>query len=263
VSPSSQHARRAAARRRYQKYQQRQAHKQRRRRLLRGAGIGVVVLALVAGVAFWGYTALSGDSQPTPADALPTPSVSPVAGCTPAEVVPITDPQQFQAPKQVLGKGPATLTLATNCGDVVIQLDTKAAPQNANSLAFLAERGYFDGTACHRLVTGGLFLLQCGDPTYSSSGTPGYTVPDENVPGRGKYPVGTVAMAEPPGGDAGSQFFIVYGDTSLPPNYTIVGEVTQGLPQVKKIAAAGTTNGEPDGEPAQKVVIESATVTSG
>ncbi|HUW16327.1 MAG TPA: peptidylprolyl isomerase [Actinomycetes bacterium] len=260
MSPSSQQARRAAARRRYERYQERQARKHRRRHLLQRVGIGVVVLAVVAGVGFWGYSSfLSGDDQPSP-EALPSPSVSQAQGCTEATVVPIADPQQFEAPKQVLGKGPATLTLATNCGDIVIELDTKKAPDNANSLAFLAEKGYFDATGCHRLTTSGLFVLQCGDPTYTGSGGPGYTVPDENVPPDGKYPAGVVAMAEPGGGQAGSQFFIVYEDTTLPPAYTVVGRVTQGLPAVKRVAQVGTAGGAPDGEPVQKVVIESATV---
>ena len=263
MSPSSQQARRAAARRRYERYEQRQAQKRRRRQRLQRAGIGVVVLALVAGVGVWGYSAfLAGDDEPAP-EALPTPSVGTAEGCTDATVVPVADPQQFDAPKQVLGKGPATLTLATNCGDIVISLDTKNAPNNANSLAFLAEKGYFDATGCHRLTTGGLFVLQCGDPTYSGSGGPGYTVADENVPADGSYPEGVVAMAEPGGGEAGSQFFIVFGDTTLPPAYTVVGQVTKGLPAVKRVAELGTAGGAPDGEPAQPVVIESATVSSG
>ena len=264
MSPSRKQAQRAAARERYEKYLQRRQQKLHRKQLIRRGAYLALAAALVVGLGFWGFSALGSDDDV--AALVPSPTASPTdvvaaKGCTPATVVPVTDPQQFDAPKQVLDPGPATLALSTNCGDLSIALETKAAPKNSNSLAFLAEQGYFDGTACHRLTTAGIFVLQCGDPGFGSGPGPGYTTTDENVPADGVYAAGTVAMAEPSTGDAGSQFFIVYQDSTLPPNYTTVGEVTEGLDAVKAVAEAGVTGGGSDGAPAQPVVIETATVT--
>jgi peptidyl-prolyl cis-trans isomerase B (cyclophilin B) len=155
----------------------------------------------------------------------------------------------------------ASLTLATNCGDIVIALDP-AAPATVASEVFLAQQGFYDSTQCHRLTTDGIFVLQCGDPAGDGTGGPGYTVPDENLPadGAANYPAGTVAMANAGPGTAGSQFFIVYQDTTLPGDYTIWGTVTSGLDIVQEIASVGTEDGGADGPPRQPVFIESATV---
>ena len=157
-----------------------------------------------------------------------------------------------------------TLTLATNCGDVVIDTLPAEAPATVASMAFLTEEGYFDLTACHRLTTEGIFVLQCGDPAGNGTGGPGYSIPDENLPAEGEanYPAGTVAMANAGPGTGGSQFFIVYEDTTLPSGYTIWGKVTKGLDVVQGIAAAGVEGGGTDGPPAQRVVIEKATLTT-
>ena len=158
--------------------------------------------------------------------------------------------------------GPATsITLTTNCGDIVIAVDPKAAKTVASE-AFLAKSGFYDNTVCHRLTTQGIFVLQCGDPKGDGTGGPGYSVPDENLPtaSDNNYPAGTVAMANAGPGTGGSQFFIVYGDTSLPGDYTIWGKVTSGLDIVKNVAAVGTADGSADGSPKQPVFIESATV---
>jgi len=263
VSPSKKQAQRAAARQRYEKYLQRREHKLHRKQLVRRTIYVVLALSLVAGMSFWAFAVFADDNPPA-ADAAPTPSSTETVtakGCKPATVVPVTDVPQFDAAEQVLDPGSATMTLATNCGDIRIALDTKNAPNNANSLAFLAEQGYYDGSACHRLTTAGIFVLQCGDPGLGSGPGPGYTTADENVPADGVYPAGTVAMAEPQGADAGSQFFIVYEDSTLPPNYTVVGEVTKGLDAVKSVAKVGVEAGGADGAPVQPVVIDSVTVT--
>ena len=154
-----------------------------------------------------------------------------------------------------------TLTLSTNCGEIVIALDP-AASATVSSEVFLAQQGFYDNTTCHRLTTSGIFVLQCGDPAGNGTGGPGFTVPDENLPadGANNYPAGTVAMANAGPGTAGSQFFIVYDDTTLPPDYTIWGTVTSGLDLVQEIASVGTVDGGPDGAPRQPVFIESATV---
>jgi len=156
-----------------------------------------------------------------------------------------------------------TLTLATNCGDIVIATEPSKAPITVNSMVFLANEGYFDLTACHRLTTEGIFVLQCGDPAGNGTGGPGYSIPDENLPpeGTANYPAGTVAMANAGPGTGGSQFFIVYEDTTLPSGYTIWGRVNEGLDVVQGIAAAGVEGGGSDGPPAQKVTIITAEVS--
>ena len=135
-----------------------------------------------------------------------------------------------------------TARVVTNCGTIIVALDGKHAPHTVNSFSFLASKGYFTNTPCHRLTTSGIFVLQCGDPTGSGSGGPGYTLPDENLKGA-TYPAGTVAMAntgQPHTG--GSQFFFVYANTNLPPQYTPFGHVTAGLDVLTRIAKAGTNN---------------------
>ena len=126
----------------------------------------------------------------------------------------------------------------------------------------LAGQGYFNNSPCHRLTTQGIFVLQCGDPTGTGTGGPGYTIPDENLAGA-TYPAGTFAMAntgQPHTG--GSQFFICYADTPLPPQYTPFGHVTQGLEVLKAIAANGEddSNGPGDGKPKKPVIIQTFTV---
>lgn len=161
------------------------------------------------------------------------------------------------------GAAAKSITFTTNCGDIVIALDP-AAPATIASEAFLARDGFYDNTQCHRLTTSGIFVLQCGDPAGDGTGGPGYTVPDENLPAEGtaNYPAGTVAMANAGTGTSGSQFFIVYDDTTLPSGYTIWGTVTEGLDMVKEIASVGVADGGGDGTPRQPVFIESATVQS-
>lgn len=160
------------------------------------------------------------------------------------------------------GASAGTLTLITNCGDIVIDLLASKAPATVASFDFLANEGFFDATACHRLTTSGIFVLQCGDPAGNGTGGPGYQIPDENLPAEGEanYPAGTVAMANAGPGTGGSQFFLVYEDTTLPSGYTIFGQITEGLDVIRAVAEAGVADGGADGLPAQPIVIESATV---
>ena len=115
---------------------------------------------------------------------------------------------------------------------------TDKAPYTTFSFEYLARKKYFDATKCHRLTTSGIYVLQCGDPTGTGSGGPGYQFQDENLTGA-TYPAGTIAMANAGPGTNGSQFFIVYKDTQLPPSYTPWGKVTAGLDIVQGIAKAG------------------------
>jgi peptidyl-prolyl cis-trans isomerase B (cyclophilin B) len=194
----------------------------------------------------------------------PSPSTTTsVAGCTtPPE--PTVKTQTWSAPPSGTLAAPATITLATNCGDIVIEtVDPAKAPKTTSSMAFLVSQGFYTDSSCFRLTTEGIFVLQCGSPNNDGTGGPGYTVPDENLPadGANNYPRGTVAMANAGPGTAGSQFFIVYKDTTLGPDYTIWGTVVSGLDVVEKVAAAGTANGSGDGQPAQPIVITKATTS--
>jgi peptidyl-prolyl cis-trans isomerase B (cyclophilin B) len=151
-------------------------------------------------------------------------------------------PAKVAQPTAPAKKSAKVLTLTTNCGDIIISLNSKA-PQTITNISALANAGYYNKSLCHRLTTDGLYVLQCGDPTATGSGSPtgwkGYA--DENLPKAGakNYPAGTVAMANSGPGTNGSQFFLVYADTQLGPNYTIWGKITKGLDLVKKIAEVG------------------------
>ncbi|MEU7629657.1 peptidylprolyl isomerase [Nocardia sp. NPDC049220] len=154
------------------------------------------------------------------------------------------------------GSAGYTATLTTTCGTVTIALDAAHAPRTVNSFVFLSGEQYFDHTKCHRMTTEGIYVLQCGDPTATGTGGPGYRFPDENLTGA-TYPAGTVAMANSGPDTNGSQFFLVYQNTQLPPNYTPFGRVTAGLDVLASIAAAGVKDGSGDGEPAVDIVLDS------
>ena len=163
-----------------------------------------------------------------------------------------------QPPEDELEDGKTyRLVVETNCGDFPVELDPKLAPKTTASLVSLAESGFFDGTVFHRVVPG--FVIQGGDPTGSGLGGPGYSTTDV-PPSDTSYSTGVVAMAkagtEPPG-TSGSQFFVVTApDAGLPPEYAVVGRVTEGMETVSAIEALGTG----DGPPSQPVVIEKMTV---
>ncbi len=138
-------------------------------------------------------------------------------------------------------------TLTTDQGPIEIELNTPDAPCTVNNFRSLLARHYYDNTPCHRLTTQGIYVLQCGDPSGKGTGGPGYTFADENLKDA-KYPRATVAMANSGPGTNGSQFFLVYKDTQLDPNYTPFGTITKGLDVLEKIAAGGSTP-EGDGKP--------------
>lgn len=159
--------------------------------------------------------------------------------------------------------GEAAATIETSIGAIGITLDGEAAPCTVNSFVSLADQGYFDGTTCHRLTTGqGLLVLQCGDPSGTGRGGPGYSFPDE-LSGEETYAAGTLAMANAGPDTNGSQFFVVYEDSQLPPSYTVFGSVdAASLSLVQQAAAAGTddSNGPGDGAPVTPVDITSVSV---
>ena len=153
-------------------------------------------------------------------------------------------------------------TLTTNCGDIVIQAYGKNAPITVTALAALANGGFYNKTFCHRLTTDEIYVLQCGDPTGTGRGGPNFSYRDENLPQaiEANYPAGTVAMANSGANTNGSQFFIVYEDTSMNPNYTIWGKVIKGLEIVKAIAKEGVADGTSNGMPKQMIAIEKVRV---
>jgi peptidyl-prolyl cis-trans isomerase B (cyclophilin B) len=154
-------------------------------------------------------------------------------------------------------------TIHTNRGNIVINLLNSKATCTVNSFVSLAAQKYFNNTHCHRLVTTEIFVLQCGDPTGTGSGTPGYAFDNENLAGA-KYTAGTVAMANTgTNGTNGSQFFLVYKNSlSLPASYTPFGTIVSGLNIIQKVAAAGSDNSNEtgDGHPKEKVEIDSVTI---
>src|SRR3954466_14928003 len=217
--------------------------------------------ALAAVRAGCGGSSSGGEDNPIVAQNSNGPSS---AGSCPEVPTPTGTPQQYSSePKMCIEPVSYTATIVTNQGTVVAALDAAKAPHTVNSFKFLADHGYFNNSPCHRLTTQGIFVLQCGDPTGTGSGGPGYTIPDENLTGA-TYPAGTLAMAntgQPHTG--GSHFFICYADTPLPPQYTPFGHVTQGLDVLKAIAANGEddSNGPGDGKPKKPVIIQTFTVT--
>ncbi|GAA2808290.1 hypothetical protein GCM10010441_36220 [Kitasatospora paracochleata] len=156
---------------------------------------------------------------------------------------------------------PYSATLRTSQGSITFKALTDKAPCTTFSFRFLAEHDYFDRSHCHRLTTQRLYVLQCGDPTGTGSGGPGYSFPDENLDGA-TYPAGTVAMANAGPNTNGSQFFFVWKDTKLSPAYTPFGQVTAGLDVLQKIAAGGEDdqNNPGDGFPTLPVNIRNVTI---
>lgn len=150
------------------------------------------------------------------------------------------------------------LVISTSAGDIPVELDPEALCATT-SFSWLAEQGYFDDSPCSRVSTTDVpyGILQCGDPTGTGTGGPGYEFADE-LTGDEAYPAGTLAMANAGPNTNGSQFFLTYADSAFPPDYTVFGTIDPaGVAVLEDIAAAGTETGEPDGAPAEPVVIES------
>lgn len=151
-----------------------------------------------------------------------------------------------------------TLSFATNCGDITIEAYGASAPIAVTTMLSLARNGFFNETLCHRLTTNESYLLHCGDPTATGMGQLSFEYDNENLPKsiENNYPAGTVGIWNSEEISNGSQFFIVYEDSSLPPSYTIWGKVTKGLDIVRAIAKDGVMNGKSDGSPKRKIAIE-------
>jgi len=151
--------------------------------------------------------------------------------------------------------------LMTSAGNIAIELDAAAAPCTVTSFRHLANADYFDESECHRLTTESIYVLQCGDPTGSGEGGPGYEFANENTEGA-TYGRGTLAMANAGPDTNGSQFFLVYDDSPLDPDYTVFGRVSEGgLAILDQIAAAGAEGGASDAAPATPVQIADVIVS--
>jgi len=261
------------------------ARQQARRiqRTQRWRRIGIIVAACCAVIALGaaGYVAFAaGGSTATSATSTPNPSATPTAAPTPtASPTPTlaaepashcTYTPSGNAARKV-GVPPAKpafkaakyqAKVKTNRGTIVLDLLNHQATCTVNSFIYLANKSYFSNTPCHRLTTAGIYVLQCGDPTGTGKGGPGYKFADENLTGA-KYTEGTVAMANAGPGTNGSQFFLVYRNSTLPPSYTPFGKIVGGLGIIQNVAKAGTdnSNGNGDGHPKEKVTIESVTIT--
>ena len=263
-----QHALRQAAKREAQR-------KKRQRNTMLTTGVIIVVAAVLVPLALVG--ALSSDKKKvTPAagaSATPTPSASATPSAAPTPFVyagscdyqpdsagqnpkkPGTPPQ-----KAAHTSGTETFTMTTNRGVIAFTGNAAEAPCTTNALAYLVSKKYYDNTVCHRLTTGaGLQVLQCGDPTGTGSGGPGFTMPEENLT-NASYKRGVIAMAKTSAlHSTGSQFFLVYGDSQLPADYTVLGTITKGLDVLDAIAKKGVEGGGSDGKPAETVKVISIT----
>ena len=173
------------------------------------------------------------------------------------------------AAQDLAGSGRYQVVLDTSLGEIAFVADAARVPCTLASLRSLARGGFYDDSPCHRVTTDGIFVLQCGDPSGSGSGGPGYEYDDEDLPPglrseRVTYARGTVAMANAGPGTNGSQFFLVYDDSELPPHYTRIGTITRGIEVVEKVAAAGAEGGSGpgDGTPVQPIELVSVTVTA-
>ena len=235
--------RRQLAREKWERQQARRVAATRQRRMVVAVVAAIVVVAaLVFALGAWWLP----DDEPTAAPGegvCQYTETSPVAGVgvPPADPVPAT-----------------TATITLDGQPVTVDLFAADAPCTVNSLVHLAGLGYFDGTECHRVTTSPtLRVLQCGSPTGAGNGGPGYEFGLENVDGA-TYPAGTVAMARRDGepNSNGSQFFLVYDDSVLPPEYTVFGQITEGLDVITEIADRGTVDGSDDAAPAETVTID-------
>lgn len=273
---SSRNRQRALARAKLERQMARRAAAARKRRqalAIVGIVAAVIVVVGTTGLLVW---ANSGDDGGKKKAANPAASATPAANKDCYSKAPANgnkDLKDVGIPKQanVVKTGSQSMSITTNVGDISVKLDTAKAPCNVHSFAYLAGKKFFDNTICHRMTTkqSGLEVLQCGDPSGTGRGGPTYTVKDENLPTGKKptYPAGTVAVANTGQPHTGSsQFFIVYGDTSLPANYSVIGTITKGLGVVQDVAKKGVKPADPskpgDGAPKQKVTIKTLRVSA-
>jgi peptidyl-prolyl cis-trans isomerase B (cyclophilin B) len=276
---------RRRARERYERQRERRLERQHKIRWRTGIGFAVLVVAgLIAGltVTFAGGSTAKSSAAAKPtatASATASPTSSAAAVTEPAHHCTYTKAGTASKPVSLPPANPDytatyTATINTNLGGIKINLLNSKATCTVNSFVHLAETNFFNNTQCHRVSdSGGLYILQCGDPTAAASqklscssttlgtGGPGYSFDDENLTGA-TYKAGTVAMANSGANTNGSQFFLVFQDSTLGPSYTPFGTITSGLDILQNVAKAGTscTFSAGGGVPKEKVVINSVTI---
>ncbi|MDT7801444.1 MAG: peptidyl-prolyl cis-trans isomerase [Actinomycetota bacterium] len=283
--------RREAAKRKLERQLERRLEQQKRRRRI-GAGVVGVAVLVVAGVVVWIVSANGGDSAADPAassSAAPPPTevqIPTQRAATPKRTTALPNPTTCDYKADTTGKTPkkvnlpdgknvpstgtVNVTLKSTAGDIPLTLDRALAPCAVQSFISLAKQGFYNDTMCHRLGTEGLQMLQCGDPsatgdpTADGQGGPGYTMPDEAFP-EIKYGRGILAMAKTQAPNSGgSQFFMVYGNAELSPDYSVFGSISdEGLKVLDAVARAGIANPNPQdgtGAPTKQVKFTGVTV---
>ena len=289
---STNQQRREAAKRKLERQQERRGKSDQRRKQVAAITAAAVVIAVVTGTVI---AAMGGAPSKPSDDSAALPSEAPMTTSS-GPVTPVNIPTQIAAPPvrpkpfpatvacsylpddaaakpvnppqgtAIPARGTTPVALTTSVGQIVLNLDRALAPCTVNSFVSLAQQGYFNNTSCHRLTTSrGLQVLQCGDPTGTGSGGPGYKFADETFPEL-KYGRGLIAMANAGPNTNGSQFFMIYGDGSaLDPNYTVFGTISPiSLPLLDSVAKAGH-DGSMDpspggGKPNMAVTITAAKV---
>ena len=288
--------RRETAKRKLERQLERRAQQEKRRQLFVVIG-GVVAIVVAAALVATFVLTNKDDKDKTTSAASSAPSSAPADAGGPTTAPPATgglpafkpganlgancqypaspEPASKKVDPPHSGKVPTTpptvsVSMSTNQGNLGLILDNAKAPCTVNSFASLAQKGFFDNTPCHRLTTSpSLSVLQCGDPTGRAPADPATSSPTSTPPTSTPrvipalqqpvtYPRGTLAMANAGPGTNGSQFFLVYKDSQLPPNYTAFGTIdATGLATLDKIAAAGVAGGGQDGKPTTDVQVKS------
>jgi peptidyl-prolyl cis-trans isomerase B (cyclophilin B) len=269
------------ARQRAARQAARRAERERRRRRRTAVVASVVAVLLVAAAGAAATVATRGDTpgndtlagEPTPETTDPAvdptgePSAEPEQDPQAAEPVTVgpctyrpdgepSRPVEPPSEQDVVNEGTRPANIRTDQGDLMLELLAADAPCAVASFASLARQDFYADTPCHRLVTEGIFVLQCGDPTGTGRGGPGYQFDEENLE-MATYPRGTVAMAKTAApGTSGSQFFLVFQDTPLPPEYTPFARITSGLEVLDAVAAAGAAPPDENGTTAPNLPVQ-------
>ncbi|MEO6881629.1 MAG: peptidylprolyl isomerase [Mycobacteriaceae bacterium] len=291
--------RRETAKRRLERQLERRAERARRRRQLTVLFSAVGVVVLVGAVALV-VVLTRGDNSSTTTAAGSSSATKSTTGAAPATAAPVPVPTARAKPlaatvsctykptpdqpaskkntvptgTDISTQGTVAVTMTTSAGTIPLTLDRAKAPCTVHSLVNLVQQNYFNNTPCHRLTTEGIKVLQCGDPTGKGSGGPGYSFANEfptdqldaKDPAARKaaiYPRGTIAMANAGPDTNGSQFFLVYGDSPLPPQYTVFGTISEpGLKVLDAIAAKGIKKGSGQGQPGDGAPATPVTITT-